>query len=185
MPVMDGRTTLAEIRKQARLVSLPVIAVTASSRVGEESDLQREFSGYIRKPFSRQSLFLALAQFLQQASPGVAPEAQNPTEPLRTVSGPSPEQAPQWQELARGLSRLQATEWQALQASLAVNETRAFAHRLSRLSETAQCPPLAAYAAALTTFTDAYAIGQMEQQLAAFPKLVEAIESSARQPVTV
>ena len=70
MPVMDGRTALAEIRKQANLVSLPVIAVTASSKAGEEQVLQRQFSGYIRKPFSRQTLFQALAQFLQRASPG-------------------------------------------------------------------------------------------------------------------
>ena len=32
MPVMDGRTALAEIRKQPLLESLPVIAVTASSQ---------------------------------------------------------------------------------------------------------------------------------------------------------
>ena len=77
MPVMDGRTTLAEIRKQASLVSLPVIAVTASSKAGEEMELQSQFSGYIRKPFSRQTLFLALAQFLQRASPGNGLEGQN------------------------------------------------------------------------------------------------------------
>jgi len=35
-------------------MSLPVIAVTASSKVGEEMELQSQFSGYIRKPFSRQ-----------------------------------------------------------------------------------------------------------------------------------
>ena len=76
MPVMDGRTTLAEIRKQASLVSLPVIAVTASSKAGEERELQSQFSGYIRKPFSRQTLFVALAQFLQRASPGNGLECQ-------------------------------------------------------------------------------------------------------------
>src|SRR5204862_169704 len=66
MPVMDGRTTLTEIRKRPELASLPVIAVTASSKACEDAELRSRFSDYIRKPFSRQTLFMALAQFLQQ-----------------------------------------------------------------------------------------------------------------------
>jgi signal transduction histidine kinase/DNA-binding response OmpR family regulator len=179
MPVMDGRTTLAEIRKQASLVSLPVIAVTASSEAGKELELQSQFSGYIRKPFSRQELFLALAQFLQRASPGNAPEGQNVGETLQSIPIPSPDQAAQWQELALELRRREATEWPKLRDSLAVNETRAFAHNLFTLGQAAHCAPLTTYAAALTTFADAYAIGQMERHLAAFPKLVESIETSS------
>ena len=179
MPVMDGRTTLAEIRKQASLVSLPVIAVTASSKSGEEAELQSQFSGYIRKPFSRQTLFLALAQFLQRATPGDKLEWQVPGQGLKSIPTPSPDQAVEWQKLAHELCRQRSTEWPALRDSLAVNETRAFAHRLFRLGQEAQCAPLTTYAAALTTFADAYAIGQMERHLAAFPKLVESIETSS------
>ena len=178
MPVMDGRTTLAEIRKQASLMSLPVIAVTASSKVGEEMELQSQFSSYIRKPFSRQTLFLALAQFLQRASPGSELEGQNLGQSLKSVPIPSPDQAAEWQELALELRRREAAEWPRLRDSLAVNETRAFAHNLFTLGQAAHCAPLTTYAAALTTFADAYAIGQMEGHLAAFPKLVESIEAS-------
>ncbi len=181
MPVMDGRTALVEIRKQASLVSLPVIAVTASSKVGEEMELQRQFSGYIRKPFSRQTLFVALAQFLQRAAPGIGLEGQNLGPTLKSIPIPSPDQAAQWQELALELRRREATEWPALRDSLAVNETRAFAHNLFTLGQAAQCAPLTTYAAALTTFADAYAIGQMERHLAAFPKLVESIETALAQ----
>ena len=98
MPVMDGRTALVEIRKQASLVSLPVIAVTASSKAGEERELQSEFSGYIRKPFSRQTLFAELAQFLQRTSPGTALEGQNLAQTLNSLPIPSPGQAAQWQD---------------------------------------------------------------------------------------
>jgi signal transduction histidine kinase/DNA-binding response OmpR family regulator len=181
MPVMDGRTTLAEIRKQASLMSLPVIAVTASSKGGEEKELQNQFSGYIRKPFSRQTLFLALARFLQRASPENGLESQNLGETLKSVPIPSPDQAAQWQELALDLRRLEAKEWPTLRDSLAVNETRMFAHKLFLLGQEAQCGPLSTYAAALTAFADAYAIGQMEGHLACFPKLVESIENSLTQ----
>ncbi len=181
MPVMDGRTALAEIRKQASLVSLPVIAVTASSKAGEEREPQNQFSGYIRKPFSRQTLFLALAEFLQNASSGNGHEYQSLGEPPKSVPITSPEQAAQWQELALELRRQEATEWPTLRESLAVNETRAFAHKLFLLGQGVQCGPLATYAAALTTFADAYAISQMEHHLGAFPKLVESIETSLAQ----
>jgi signal transduction histidine kinase/CheY-like chemotaxis protein len=181
MPVMDGRTTLAEIRKQASLMSLPVIAVTASSKAGEEMELQRQFSGYIRKPFSRQTLFVALAQFLQRESPGNGLEGQNLGETLKSIPVPSADQAAQWQELALELRRREATEWPTLRDSLAVNETRAFAHNLFTLGQAAHCAPLTTYAASLTTFADAYAIGQMEHHLTAFPKLVESIETALAQ----
>jgi len=179
MPVMDGRMALMEIRKQASLVSLPVIAVTASSKAGEEMELQRQFSGYIRKPFSRQTLFVALAQFLQRAEPGSGVEGQNLDQTFKNISVPTPELIAQWRELALELRHKEATVWPKLRDSLAVNETRAFAHNLFTLGQAAQCSPLDTYAAALTTFADAYAIGQMEGQLAAFPKLIESIERSS------
>jgi CheY-like chemotaxis protein len=182
MPGMDGRTTLAEIRKQASLVSLPVIAVTASSKAGEEMELQSQFSGYIRKPFSRQTLFVELARFLQRAAPGPGLDRQNLGETLKRIPIPSPDQSAPWQELALELHRREATEWPKLRDSLAVNQTRAFAHRLFILSQTAQCAPLATYAATLTTFADAYAISQMEHQLAAFPRLVDSIKTSSTRP---
>ena len=72
-------------------------------------------------------------------------------------------------------------EWPTLRDSLAVSATRAFAHDLFSLGQAAHCAPLVAYAAALTTFADVYAISQMEGHLAAFPKLVESIEASSAQ----
>ncbi len=179
MPVMDGRATLAEIRKQASMASLPVIAVTASSNSAEEHDIQAQFSGFIRKPFSRQTLFLALAEFLQKA-PGNQPGGPSLQDNLQSICT-TPEHAAQWRELAVELRQQQADIWPTLRDSLAVNETRAFAHKLFLLGQSAQCPPLAAYAATLTTFADSYSIGQMEHHLAVFPKLVESIESSCTQ----
>src|SRR5207302_191049 len=46
MPVMDGRTTLLEIRKQANLASLPIIAVTASSQPSDDTELRGQFSAF-------------------------------------------------------------------------------------------------------------------------------------------
>lgn len=179
MPVMDGRATLAEIRKRASLATMPVIAVTASSDASEDIELRNRFSGFIRKPFSRHTLFAALEHFLQRATPALPP--QFPVERPQTIPRPSFEQAAQWRVLTLELRRQQADQWATLCDTLAVNATRRFAHELSTLAQSAQCSPLAAYAATLTTFADAYAIGQMECHLAAFPGLIDSIEAAVNQ----
>jgi hypothetical protein len=65
-----------------------------------------------------------------------------------------------------------------LRDTLAINETQAFAHKLFTLGQAAQCPALTTYAATLTTFANAYAIGRMESHLCAFPELITSIEVS-------
>jgi hypothetical protein len=142
------------------------------------ADPQRrsQFSGFIRKPFSRHTLFITLAPFLQRAAQKDAMASVISTEMVASIPRPSPEMAVQWRELTLKLRRQEADEWPSLRDSLAINGTRAFAHELSNLAQAAQCSPLATYAATLTTFADGYAIGQMESHLAAFPLLIESIE---------
>jgi len=179
MPVMDGPTALTEIRKRPALASMPVIAITASSQAGEDAELRLRFSGYIRKPFSRQTLFAVLAQFLQQTPRTLAAAVQNSSEvtpPL--LSPPPPERLVQWRALVLELRSLQASAWVTLSDSLAINDTRGFAQRLRALAHTAQCGVLTTYAATLTAFAEAYAIGEMERHMAGFPKLVDSIAGS-------
>ena len=174
MPVMDGRTALAEIRKQPALELLPVIAVTASSEASEETNLRSQFTGYVRKPFSRHTLYQELAQVLPKV---------RPAETLEPIPTPSPERAAEWQALLLELRRLLNTEWPALRDSLAINQTRAFARKLEELGDAAQCDPLITYAAKLARLSDAYAVKGLERHLAEFPKLVGLIEVSSAQPV--
>jgi predicted RNase H-like nuclease len=93
------------------------------------------------------------------------------------IPKPSPERAAQWRGLTLELRHQEADEWPSLRDSLAINGTRAFARRLFDLAQAAQCSPLATYAATLTTFAEGYAVGQMESHLAAFPKLIQSLET--------
>ncbi|MHB8520626.1 MAG: ATP-binding protein [Limisphaerales bacterium] len=181
MPVMDGRAALAEIRKRTALASLPVIAVTASSRGSEDLQVRAAFSGYIRKPFSRQTLFGELARFLQRL-PRKHPPALAPfRETILPIPTLAPEDRAGWRVLAIELRGLLITDWPVLRDSVAVNETRSFAHKLFALGHTVRCGPLTTYAAALSTSADAYAIGELEHQLAGFPRLVESLEAAVDQ----
>ena len=185
MPVMDGRTALEEIRRRPGLASLPIIALTASSPVDEETNLRSHFSDYIRKPFSRQTLFQALAGFLQRVPPEESLEFQYAGEPVTPILNPLPSHPADWRVLAVELRRLLCTEWPALHDSLAINATCAFAHELRVLGQAAHCGLLTAYATTLASLAEAYAIGQLEVHLAKFPKLVETIEVSSAQPLHV
>jgi CheY-like chemotaxis protein len=57
MPVMDGFTTIKNIRANAETASLPVLAVTAFAMRGDqEKTMEAGFDGYLSKPISPSAL---------------------------------------------------------------------------------------------------------------------------------
>jgi signal transduction histidine kinase/CheY-like chemotaxis protein len=183
MPVLDGRAALAEIRRHPEWVSLPVIAVTASSPVGDEASLRSYFSGFIRKPFSRHTLFQELALYLQRmprqnvgGDRRVAPASEGPD--LSRI----PERLDHWRALVLDLRSLESGEWRTLSDSMAINDTRAFGEKLRKLGNAAHCSPLTIYADAMLVSAAAYAIGDLEEALASFPALINSIEAASDQP---
>ena len=167
MPGLDGHGALAEIRKIDGLQVTPVIAVTASNSLLDPA-MKTQFSGYVRKPFSRRELFDELARFLPRH--GTAQPAPPAT--------PGFAETPVARDLVPELKRLQSKEWPALRDSLAINETKAFAARLEKLGHRWNCESLVAYAQALAHHAETYAVVDMEKQLGEFGALVERLERS-------
>jgi CheY-like chemotaxis protein len=67
MPILDGFSTLKEIRHDPRLASLPVMAVTASAMRGDqEKALQAGFDSYLSKPIESSVLYAELARILEK-----------------------------------------------------------------------------------------------------------------------
>jgi signal transduction histidine kinase/CheY-like chemotaxis protein len=169
MPGLDGRAALDQIRRIAGLELTPVVAVTASSLLAEESDLKQRFSGYVRKPFSKGELFRELAQFLPRYSPDTPGSAEVPAD----IDGGTAEVS---RELLTELRRMCQEEWPGLRDSLAFNEAKAFASRLLNLSQQWRCPVLTTYAMALARSADNYSILDLETHLSEFSALVERLE---------
>lgn len=66
MPEMDGFATLAAVRHDASLKSLPVVAVTAYAMRGdEEKALGAGFDGYLTKPIHVPSLVAEMERHLK------------------------------------------------------------------------------------------------------------------------
>jgi signal transduction histidine kinase/DNA-binding NarL/FixJ family response regulator len=173
MPGMGGREALTEIRKTAGLELLPVIAVTASSLTDEESSLKEQFSGYVRKPFSKSELFDELAEFLPRHSEANVPpggSVKTDAEFLPAASGPTPP------ELPARLRQLLIDPWPSIRDSVAVNESKSFARGLEDLGRRWRCQPLIQYAQAVLHDAENYAVTDLEKHLGEFAALVEQLD---------
>ncbi|MDA8411758.1 MAG: response regulator [Treponema sp.] len=78
MPVMDGLAATREIRKETRLATLPIIAMTANAMV-EDRDrcLAAGMNDYISKPIDPDAMFAVLRRYYAgspELVPAVAPE---------------------------------------------------------------------------------------------------------------
>jgi len=66
MPEMDGYTAIPLIKKQDKLKSVPVVAVTAQAMVGDrEKCLEAGADAYISKPVDVDKLLILLGQLLK------------------------------------------------------------------------------------------------------------------------
>src|SRR5580700_2152692 len=69
MPVLDGFAVIRRIRENPRLVSLPVVAVTAYAMRGDrEKILSSGFDGYLSKPLNPSSLGEELDRLLTKSA---------------------------------------------------------------------------------------------------------------------
>ena len=65
MPEMDGYTAAAEIRKNSRYKSIPIIAMTADAMVGvKEKVLEIGMNDYVTKPFDPAQLWTVLVKWI-------------------------------------------------------------------------------------------------------------------------
>jgi PAS domain S-box-containing protein len=90
MPELDGYEVTRTIRShpEERLRRLPIIALSASTRIGLEDRLDSAgFTDFVSKPFKPEALFLKLALYggRQPVAPGATPSREAPAQAERTA----------------------------------------------------------------------------------------------------
>jgi CheY-like chemotaxis protein len=174
---MDGDAALVEIRKTLGLEFLPVIAVTASNLLNEESSQKERFSGFVRKPFSQRELFDELADFLPR---------QPKTEFINKIDAPGQTKivpvtfAAAPKELISELRQLLVEPWPTIRDSVAVNESKIFAQGLEGLGQRWRCEPLVHYAQKILRDAENYSVTDLEKHLGEFSALVEQLDRGAQ-----
>ena len=175
MPTMDGREALVEIRKHPGMEILPVIAVTASSLLDQETEMRCAFSGYIRKPYGRRQIYDEMVHFIPKAITSDASEAM-PGHPASVETAPAPFAAGDAPRMRAALQRLLKDRWPNVRGSLAIGETTAFAEEISAIAS--GHPILEEYGRDLERYARTFRLIELERQLEDFPKLVEATTQS-------
>jgi signal transduction histidine kinase/CheY-like chemotaxis protein len=170
MPGLDGREAFAQIRKTPGLEMTPIIAVTASTLLEEQGDLEKSFNAHLRKPFSKHELFAEISHFLPRRAKTTVPEsgeAAPVTDSVLAIPASTPP------ELRAELNRLLTEEWPTIRDNLAINETKVFASKLETLAKHWHCPALSDYAEALAHHADVYAVVELEERVKGFPDVVK------------
>ncbi len=175
MPDMDGREAFQRLRADPRFASTPIVSVTASSMMAEELRLRQEFNGYIRKPFSRATLFREIARLLPVAQASATETTtDDPQETERPA--PPPTIGPDWPALVADLRRLETEVWPVLSQTAATRETAAFAQELIERGTAAACPAVVVYGEKLAGQVERFQISAVEATLRSFPHLVTGID---------
>ena len=92
MPEMDGYQVIEILRKNERLKTIPIIAITASALKQDEEVLKKLCNGYLRKPVSRIELVRELIKLLPYTAKEIKEEDHLPeTTPGEIIFPPSEE----------------------------------------------------------------------------------------------
>ena len=177
MPVMDGRTSLKELRSKQGFDLLPVIAVTASSMAAEEESLRASFNGYVRKPYTRGQLYEEMSHFIPRTIIAPAEEDTNLSQSDVPVLD-------EWKNLIQSLRDLEVGRWPQVRDGMLFSEIQSFAQELTSLADSHQCAPLKEYATRLASGASQFALGELEKGLGEFPALIETL-SSRVQPLNL
>jgi PAS domain S-box-containing protein len=163
MPIMDGTEALSLLHSNPVTQSIPVIALTAYSlQLEKNSFLEMGFDGYLRKPVSKVELWACLKLFLRlQDLEKEAPHVSSSQETLPKT------------DLMLILKQEWLPRWEAIQASLVVNELENFATELLLLAERFAEPRLKIFALTLLNDVQQFALESAQKHLLAFPRFLQ------------
>lgn len=181
MPVMSGDQARAIMLEDEYLAGIPVIAVTASSLLKQERRLRRSFDGYIRKPFSRSTLFEEMRDVLGKRS----------TEPVLLEGPPSRPSEIQGfggdgmklrdseirkesiAALTEKLRSIQDYRWDHLVRAMIFSDIHSVSYELRELSTEFDSPEVRIYADKMKSLADSFDLAGIEELLSQFERLID------------
>ncbi len=174
MPIMNGYEATKLLKKNPSTQNLPVIALTASV-LGKCSELKAlGFDGFLYKPVQISELLSELSYHLPHT---IHPVERLP-KALKNMSNPSDKVVPK--ALIETLKKSYLTKSKELQGILDIIQIEKFAKNIKQLGKDSQAPYLTHYAQKLEEFTQNFDIIQIEEMLAQFPQLINALIPNER-----
>ncbi|MEI7489812.1 MAG: ATP-binding protein [Bacteroidota bacterium] len=169
MPVMDGFTAVKEIRSDASLSDLPVIAVSASAFHQDERDVKlKGFDSFLRKPVIADELINELCRFIPYEN--IQPEGIIPQAAVIKAAPVKPEVLT---ALVAELSG-EVTELASLALKKrSIQSSKALLDKVSRLEAVYPWEPYTKWVESLSLAVESFDIALMEVALREFTPLIE------------
>jgi len=163
MPVMSGYEAISELKKNPTTQQIPVIALTASALVNEQSQIKAYgFDGYLSKPISISELLTELSRYLKHKM-------------LESVNKP-PVHAANINPSSRSdlLEKLEQCrlKWEEIHDGFDLEEIKYFSLKVKKLGETSQQQHLYDYGNNLCQLIENFEFEEIENSLNQFPELI-------------
>jgi len=165
MPVMSGYEAISELKKNPTTQQIPVIALTASALVNEQSQIKAYgFDGYLSKPISISELLTELSRYLKHKML----ESVNKTPVHANMAKINPSKPSDFLEKLEQC-RL---KWEEIHDGFDLEEINEFSLKLKELGENYQRQHLYDYGNNLCQLIETFEFEEIENRLNQFPELI-------------
>ncbi len=167
MPVMSGYEAISELKKNPTTQQIPVIALTASALVNEQSQIKAYgFDGYLSKPISISELLTELSRYLKHKT--LEPvNKKNPEQVDRANINPS-----SLPDLIKKLEQCRL-KWEEIHEGFDLEEINDFSLKVKEIGETYQLLHFYDYGNSLCQLIETFEFEEIENSLNQFPDFLE------------
>jgi len=175
MPVMDGYEATEIIKSTPKTKDIPIIALTASINFEKLDTIeQSKLDAYLPKPVIMKDLFQVLFNYLKYSTSEKPKEDDTEEESTKDRA----ENIINLPELISKLESEMIPEWKTLNdGAIEMDDTSAFAQKLTEMAKDHQCLSLASYAKELLESIDDFDIELIEGLLKGFPEQIETVKT--------
>ncbi|MDJ0554104.1 MAG: response regulator [Microcoleaceae cyanobacterium MO_207.B10] len=161
MPRMDGRETVKFLKQDEETKDIPIVILTALSKVENENKLNSLCEGFARKPISCAELIAEIKKIFPITSDTISsqpePVVLDNSSETNIITTKSIDGKPiRLNELLDKLSQEKEESWQNFRQTLAIGDIEKFIGRLSNWGEEYECQLLLEYASNLNQQIDEF-----------------------------
>ena len=165
MPILDGYKAAELIKEDEITKNINIVALTAFSLNIQASKIQKLFSGYLRKPVSKQILFNELKKHLSYTQNSKQEEASISKSDFSVLQIP--------EDLLHKMKTDLMEKWEYLQTSMLIDEVMDFASCVIEAGLQYEVNDIIKYGKDLYDDADKFRISSMNEKLKLFPKFIE------------
>jgi len=178
MPVMDGYESMKQIKSNAELKHIPVIALTARAMTHDKEQIMSAgFDGYLAKPVKRAELFYELSRFI----PYAVKENFQDNVRANNYSPLPPETLEKLPEIINQLEKEFDSLFRQASESGAFNDIENFANQIRAFGQQHSLHTLTALGQDLIKHTANFDVDNIDAALNSYPKLIDAVKCLIRQ----